>query len=134
MGGVRNHLKRYGSLAIALFLAIVCAASTAPAAAQPDAVQRYDLQIAQGRLTDNRKTITVKRGDRVEINWRADRKMVLHLHGYDIEASPGPDQPQTMSFTARATGRFAIETHAAPGQSKSPGHHMVLIYLEVHPR
>jgi plastocyanin len=133
MGGVRNHRKRPWSLAIALFLAIIYAAGTAPAAAQPDPVQRYDFQIAQGRLTDNRKTITVKRGDRVEFNWHADRPTTLHLHGYDIEVSPGPDQPRTMSFTARATGRFAIETHAAPGQGKS-GHHPVLIYLEVHPR
>jgi FtsP/CotA-like multicopper oxidase with cupredoxin domain len=86
-----------------------------------------------GRLTDNRKVIAVKRGDRVEITWRTDRQTTLHLHGYDIEVSPGPDKPQTMSFTARATGRFAIETHASPGQGKS-GHHMALIYLEVHPR
>ena len=128
MGGIRNRRARRRSPAIALFLAIVYAASTTPAAAQSDAVQRYDLQIANGRLTDNRKTITVKRGDKVEISWRTDRQTTLHLHGYDIEVSPGPDKPQTMTFTARATGRFAIETHT------SPGHHMVLIYLEVHPR
>ena len=130
MGDIRNRRNRHRSLAIAIFLAIV---STAPGATQPDIVQRYDLEIVNGRLSDNRRTITVKRGDRVEINWRADRPTTLHLHGYDIEVSPGPGRPQTMSFTARATGRFAIETHAAPGQGKS-GHHMVLIYLEVHPR
>jgi FtsP/CotA-like multicopper oxidase with cupredoxin domain len=133
MDDPRNRRKWQWSLAIALFLAIVSAANTTPGAAQPDAVQRHDFQIAQGRLTDNRKTITVKRGDRVEITWRTDTPTTLHLHGYDIEASPGPDKPQTMSFTARATGRFAIETHTAPGHGKS-GHHMVLIYLEVHPR
>ncbi len=133
MGGTRNRRTRHRSPAIALFLAIVGATSTAPAAAQTDAVQRHDLQIANGRLTDNRKTITVKRGDRVEITWRVDVQTTVHLHGYDIAVSAGPDKPQTMAFTARATGRFAIETHASPGQSKS-GHHAVLIYLEVHPR
>lgn len=130
MGDIRNRRNRHRSLAIALFLAI---AGSAPGVTQLDVVRRYDLEIANGRLTDNRKTITVTRGDRVEIIWRTDRPTTLHLHGYDIEVSPGPDQPQTMSFTARATGRFAIETHAAPGQGKS-GHRMVQIYLEVHPR
>ena len=119
-----------------LLLCLMTMAFTAPAApfpAQGNDTRRFEMRLENDRLTDNRKTITVKRGDRVEINWRADRPTTLHLHGYDIEVSPGPDNPQTMSFTARATGRFAIETHAAPGQGKS-GHHSVLIYLEVHPR
>ena len=130
MDGIRR--TRWILSAIAALYAIASIADAPPAAAQPDIVQRYDLQIANGRLSDNRKTITVKRGDRVEINWRADTQTTLHLHGYDIEVSAGPDKPQIMAFTARATGRFAIETHASPGQGKSG--HAVLIYLEVHPR
>lgn len=102
-------------------------------AAQTDGVRRFDLRIENGRLTEARKVIVVKRYDRVEINWRADRRTILHLHGYDIELAPGPDKPETMAFVARATGRFAIETHAPPGEEKA-GRHVVLIYLEVHPR
>jgi FtsP/CotA-like multicopper oxidase with cupredoxin domain len=118
------------------YLLFICAALLAgpsPGAAQHDTVVRFDLQIADGRLTEARKLITVKRGDRVEINWRADRTTVLHLHGYDIEVAPGADKPQQMVFTAHATGRFPIETHARSGEAKS-GHHTVLLYLEVHPR
>ena len=69
----------------------------------------------------------VQRYDAVEINWSANRRTMLHLHGYDIEITVEPDKPETMSFIARATGRFPIETHA-------PGDTGVLIYLEVHPR
>ena len=111
---------------------MVFLASGAPCAAQADNVQRFDLRIENGRLTESRK-VMVKRGDKVEINWRVDQRTVLHLHGYDIEIAVTPDQPGTMAFTARATGRFAIETHAAPDEGKA-GHHKALIYLEVHPR
>ena len=72
--------------------------------------------------------------DRVEINWRADRRTILHLHGYDIEIALGPDKPEAMTFVARATGRFAIETHAPPGEEQPGPRHAVLTYLEVHPR
>ena len=100
--------------------------------AQGDGVRRFEMRIENGRLTPNDKVIAVRRGDRVEIHWRVERPTILHLHGYDIEVAPEPDKPQAMTFTARATGRFPIETHA-PGAAKS-GHHAVLIYLEVHPR
>lgn len=121
------------SLAIAGFFAMIMMASAAPCAAQTDGVRRLDLRIENGRLTEARKVIVVKRSDRVEINWRADRRTILHLHGYNIELALRPDRVETMAFVARATGRFAIETHAPPGEEKA-GHHIVLIYLEVHPR
>jgi hypothetical protein len=123
----------YRLFAVAGLFAMVLPAFSTPCHGQADNVQRFDLRIENGRLTENRKVIAVKRDDRVEINWRADRRTVLHLHGYDIEIAAGPDKPETMSFVARATGRFAIETHAPAGEGKHGGH-AVLIYLEVHPR
>jgi hypothetical protein len=97
-----------------------------PAAAQGQEPKRFDLAIESERISGDLKVIRVRRGDTVEINWSADRRTALHMHGYDIETTVEPGKPQTMSFTARATGRFPIETH---GQ-----HHSVLIYLEVIPR
>jgi hypothetical protein len=94
--------------------------------AQTPEPQRFDLRIENGRLASNLKTIRVRRNDAVEINWSADRRTVLHLHGYDIETIVELGKPQLMSFTARATGRFPIEAHG--------GKHNVIIYLEVHPR
>src|SRR2546423_1402577 len=85
--------------------------------------QRFDLRIENGRLADDLKVIRVRRGDMVELNWSADRRTALHLHGYDIEITVDAGRPQTMSFTARATGRFPIEKHSDAGR------HAVLLYL-----
>jgi hypothetical protein len=99
---------------------------TAAAQAQGQSPQRFDLRIENGRLAGDLKTIRVRRNDAVEISWSADRHTVLHLHGYDIETTIEPGKPQIMSFTAKATGRFPIESHG--------GRHAIVLYLEVHPR
>jgi hypothetical protein len=117
---------------ISWLLVVVVAAFAFPCQSQSERVERFDLQIVNGRLMDGRKVIAVQRHDRVEINWRADGRTILHLHGYDIETTVGPDKPEAMTFVARATGRFAIEIHAPPGEGKP--RRAVLIYLEVHPR
>jgi hypothetical protein len=119
--------KLISGLITAACLALAGTPSPRTAAGQGDAqtLQRFDLRIENGRLAGNIRAIRVRRNDIVEINWSADRRTVLHLHGYDIEATVDPDRPQTMSFTARATGRFPIETH---------DRHTVVLYLEVHPR
>jgi len=113
-----------GWLAVA-GLMVVCG-NWSPAAAQVAEPKRFDLRIENNRLSGDLKVIRVRRGDVVEINWSANLRTVLHLHGYDIETTVEPDKPRIMSFTARATGRFPIETHGR--------HHSVLIYLEVHPQ
>jgi hypothetical protein len=97
-----------------------CLAQTA---AEP---RRFNLHIENGRIAGNVKTIKVQQGEAVELNWSADRRTTVHLHGYDIEATINPGQAQVMAFRARATGRFPIESHG--------GRHVVLFYLEVHPR
>ena len=119
-----SHLISAAWLAVAGL--VVVFGNGSPAAAQAEAPKRFDLRIENDRLSGDLKVIRVQRGDAVEINWSANRRTVLHLHGYDIETTVEPDRPQTMSFTARATGRFPIETHGR--------NHTVLIYLEVHPR
>ena len=111
---------------LALVWLAVVFGNWSPAVAQVEAPKRFDLRIENDRLSGDLKVIRVRRGDAVEINWSANRRTVLHLHGYDIETVVEVGRPQTMSFTARATGRFPIETHGR--------HHSVLIYLEVHPR
>jgi hypothetical protein len=119
---------------ICSLLVVVVAAFAFPCQSQSERVEHFDLQIENGRLMDSRKVIAVRRYDRVEINWRADRRTILHLHGYDIEITIEPDKPEMMTFVARATGRFGIEIHPPPGEGKASNHHAVLIYLEVHPR
>ena len=103
-------------IAVIGLMAALLGSRTAVRQAQGQSPQRFDLL----------KTIRVQLNDAVEINWSADRRTVLHLHGYNIETIVDAGEPQTMSFTARATGRFPIEAHGA--------RHTVVIHLEVHPR
>ena len=88
-----------------------------------------DLAIRAGTLAPDQRVIRVSQGDAVTLRWTSDRALTLHLHGYDIEQRLVPATPAAMTFTARATGRFAIEIHAGPGEREA-----TLGYLEVHPR
>jgi hypothetical protein len=110
-------------IAAAIFIGINsdCAAQTV--AAEP---RRFDLRIENGRVADNVKTVRVRQADVVELRWSADRRTVVHLHGYNIEITVSPGQVEVMAFRARASGRFPIESHS--------DRHTVLVYLEVHPR
>ena len=95
------------------------------AAAEP---RIFDLQLRNGALTEERKSIRVSDGDQVEIRWSSDRPVELHLHGYDIKLKVVPDALAAMSFEAFATGRFPISIHGAGD------HHKPVLYLEVYPR
>src|SRR5215472_235528 len=87
---------------------------------------RFELRIQNGEISDRSKPIKVQRDDSIEIDWSADQRAIVHLHGYDILLTVDPGQTQKMTFVANATGRFPIELHGEQ--------HRVLIYLEVHPR
>jgi FtsP/CotA-like multicopper oxidase with cupredoxin domain len=95
-------------------------------AAEPRVV---DLTIRGGTLPPEQRVIRVQQGDAVTLRWTSDQPLTLHLHGYDIEQRVAPGKAATMTFTARATGRFSIEVHG--GQA---GREATLGYLEVHPR
>jgi hypothetical protein len=109
--------------------AIGYASSTARSAAQGDAspARRFEFRVEDGRLAKGDKTIRVRQGDNVTLSWTADRTTVLHLHGYDLERTIEPLASTEMSFVARLTGRFPVETHASRG-------HRVLVYVEVYPQ
>jgi hypothetical protein len=94
--------------------------------AEPQVIERV---IRGGALPRGQQVIRVRQGDDVTLRWTADQVLVLHLHGYDIEAKVAPGTPATMRFHARAAGRFPIEVHA-----EKSGRESTLAYLEVHPR
>ena len=105
-----------------------------PGAAEP--ARRIALVLEAGRLRPGPEltpargapTLRLRQGETVELHWSSDRPVVLHLHGYGIEAQAAPGSPATMRLAARVAGRFAVETHRADGR------HAALLYLEVHPR
>jgi hypothetical protein len=108
-----------------LFATIIVLAAT-PVLAGPRSV---DLPIRGGVLPAEQRVIRVQQGDEVALRWTSDRALTVHLHGYDIERRITPGTTATMTFTARATGRFSIEIHGGEGHRAS-----TVAYLEVHPR
>jgi hypothetical protein len=83
------------------------------------------------------RTLRATQGESVEIVFESDEAAELHLHGYDIAIEVQPGVPAAMRVAAKIAGRFSIEAHrfgraGADGGRKS--RHVVLLYLEVHPR
>ena len=119
---------------IAGVCATTCLVQIPSALGQNEAVpvRTFELRVENGRLVKGEKTIRVVQGDSLILRWVADRRTVVHLHGYDIESTIGPS-PTEMALTARLTGRFPVETHPDKNAG-AQAHHHVLIYVEVHPR
>ena len=93
----------------------------------------FDLRIEKGRLPADKRFIRVRQGDIVKLQWSADRRVAIHLHGYDIEKDITPGVVTDMTFIARATGRFTIEPHLAKTPSGGHAHGDVLVTIEVYP-
>jgi hypothetical protein len=131
---MRRHGVPTRSLA-GLLLILLCCISPRPginAAAQPrEAV--FDLRIENGRVPTAMRTIRVRQGDAVTLRFSSDRPIVVHLHGYDIEAKVAPGAVAEMAFAARATGRFPVEEHKQK-QHGGHAHGEALLRIEVRPR
>jgi plastocyanin len=69
------------------------------------------IEIAGTKVKSGPTTITVTKGDKVQIVVSADKPNTIHLHGYDIEKEAGPNKPARFDFTADAEGVFEIESH-----------------------
>lgn len=104
------------------FLALMMLAGAA-AAAGPAKVFELDASVGPRAAT-----IRVSRGDRVELRWKSEKRVTLHLHGYDIERTLTPQAGATMAFEASIPGRFPVSEHAHGGR-----HGRTVLYLEVHP-
>ena len=96
-----------------------------------DAEARIEVRI-ENRKVVGAHIIRVTQGQLVEMLWTTDEAAELHIHGYDIRFEISPDAPAEVSFTAHATGRFAVTSHGFGGQH---GHgHDTLVYIEVYPK
>jgi hypothetical protein len=98
-----------------------------------DAAKTFDITIKNGRVVGT-KSARVSKGDTVILRWTSDRRLELHLHGYDVETTVNPGAPAEMRIRARATGRFPVEVHgdADSGGGHSHGH-KTIFHLEVYP-
>ena len=93
----------------------------------------FVLRIENGHVPENMQLIRVKQNDVVRLQWSADRRMTIHLHGYDIEKEITPGTMTEMTFAARAAGRFTVEPHLAREPSGGHTHGDVLVTIEVYP-
>jgi hypothetical protein len=116
---------RVSMLALSLSSALTIAADAAEVT--------YALTVANGRVPDNMRLIRVKQNDVVKLEWRTDKRLTVHLHGYDIEQELQPGTVTEMTFTARATGRFTVEPHIGRTPSGGHAHGDVLVTIEVYP-
>lgn len=101
-------------------------------------VREFDLGILKRRIEGNAATIRVKRGETVLLRWRTDEPVLLHMHGYDLQARVSPSAPASMRFVAGVAGRFAITVHefgARADHGPRPQKHRetTLLYIEVLP-
>jgi hypothetical protein len=112
----------------------VSAASTAVTGAKAAEVT-FVVRIENGHVPETMRLIRVKQGDAVKLRWSSDRRMILHLHGYDIEKEVEPGSVADLTFTARAEGRFPIHVHAPAAHPGNPSHEEApLVTIEVYPR
>src|ERR1044072_590305 len=99
-------------------LALTMAPLVARAAEPPG--KAFELAIVKGRVDGAQETLRVRKGDKVELRWTSDRRIALHLHGYDIETTVTPGTPAAMSFQASIAGRFPVSEHGH-GSGHPPG-------------
>ncbi len=110
---------------VGLFFALRPDSPTPDASAEGPQEETFELAIQEGAMTPDE--IKVDEGDQVNLRMTSDSPIEFHLHGYDLSAEAGPDDPGELSFGATISGRFEIENH----NSES---HEVLGELLVQPR
>ena len=127
----RNYLRFKGVLVITAVIALF---SPQTVGAQQAQRRTFSLAISQGQVAANNRTIKVLEGDLVELQWIADEKLTLHLHGYDVTLELMAGEPGTMGFTAHAAGRYPVAIHRSTGHKKGGHHKSAVLHVEVHPR
>jgi hypothetical protein len=119
------------TLGVLLFL-VVSSVLPPTGCAEP---QTFSLEIRGRKVVGTTRTLRVKQGETVLLRWTTDEAVVLHLHGYDIEAGVKPGVVAELTFKAHATGRFPITSHGYGEHTHAGGHgETALVYIEVLPR
>jgi hypothetical protein len=98
--------------------------------------ERFSIVIRGRSVEGPQRTIRATQGTMLELAFAADETVELHLHGYDRHLTVQPGGEAVMRLDAKFAGRFPIEAHrfgGSAGGSPSRGH-VVLLYLEIHPR
>jgi hypothetical protein len=110
-------------------------AGTVASAFAADAAQHVQVRIEQRKVVEPADgRIVLRQGDEVRVRWQCDEAVALHVHGYDLFVTPEPGKPLSISFSARATGRYPVTSHGFDHAGDHGRHGRALLYLEVQPR
>jgi hypothetical protein len=115
---------------------ILLAALASPSQVSSAEAERFSIVIRARSVDGPHRTIRVTQGTMLELAFDADETVELHLHGYDRHLTVHPGEEAVMRLDAKLAGRFPLEAHRfedPAGGSPSRGH-VVLLYLEIHPR
>lgn len=77
--------------------------------AHDDVDVRAAVEIRDGRVQGGVESISADVGDTVELTVTSDVADEVHVHGYDLHAPVGPDQPAVVTFQSDIPGVFEIE-------------------------
>ena len=97
--------------------AFIAGTTQTAVAATPKPVT-FTIVVGKKGVAGGPKKITLKKGTRVVLVVQistALRAEEVHFHGYDIEREVITGKPVRLLFTARLTGRFALELHLKGG-------------------
>ncbi len=78
------------------------------------------INVKDGVIDGDVKSIEVAKGDTVRIVVTSNVDDEIHLHGYDIEKEAGPGNPARFTFKATLEGAFELESHAAEDAGEEP--------------
>lgn len=81
------------------------------------------LQLTEGVLDESDRKIIVSKGDTVRLVFTSNDRVMLHLHGYDIEKTVPAEGSAVIEFLANATGRFNITAHGSSQVKSHENHH-----------
>jgi hypothetical protein len=121
----RTRRRCTRTLAVALAWAACLLAGGSVARADDAGSAAISVAVKNGEVAGGPQVYRLKRDDAVTLKVVSDRAAELHVHGYDLQVKLQPNQPQTVKFFARRTGRFTIELH--PGDAE-------VGVLEIYPR
>ncbi len=76
----------------------------------------FEFKIEDGKVAEEMRVIRVTQGDFIILRWTTDRRINIHLHGYDIEKQAGPKSVTQFAFLAYASGRFPMMMHGTGGE------------------
>jgi hypothetical protein len=124
------------AFAAAVIGSILLGSLDSPSQVSSAEAERFPIVIRSRSVDGPHRTIRATQGTRLELAFATDETVELHLHGYDRHLTVRPGEEAVMRLDAKIAGRFAIEAHrfGAPADSSPSRGHVVLLYLEIHPR